>query len=101
MSNDWGIRRKIRVTEKACESIKKLRKEHRRFDEQWEGLKWLLERNPEKSQPMRLENQGGVYYAMRKYGDPDYDLVELAVVFTYDDREVTIYGVTTLNPGDS
>ena len=50
---------------------------------------------------MRLENQGGVYYAMRKYGDPDYDLVELAVVFTYDDREVTIYGVTTLNPGDS
>ena len=100
MNNGWIDRREIVLTEFAAKSVKDLTKKYTRFEKQWNGLKWILQRTPEKGQPLRLENIGGVYYAMRKYGDPTCDLVEVIALYTYDEKEIKIYGVKVLEPSD-
>ena len=85
MSNGWINRRKIIESKKATQSIGILTKKHRRFEEQWKGLKWRLERKPEKGTPIRPES-GDLGHLMYVDGDTDYDLVEISVAYTYDKK---------------
>ncbi len=100
MNDDWISHRNIVVTDEASKSIKKFTKTYRRFAKQWDGLKWLLSEKPENSSPKRLDDSGRVFYVMRDYGDPSCDLVAISVVYTYDEKEVTILGVTAWEPSE-
>ncbi len=93
MDYDWETRRNIITTSRAKKSIEEYSEKYDRFDEQWQGLKHLLERNPEKGKAKKLESGSLVYVMHRHSGYPYTDLHEIFALYKYNEKEVTVYGV--------
>lgn len=70
-----------------------------RFEEAWEGLKWLLSRNPAPKGSARREAvSGGEYRSYVSASDPLAKTPEIWVVYTYTDDQVIILGVNAVEP---
>ena len=94
MSNEW-----VRVTHRTIIeestvtlSLERLTQKFERFGEQWEGFTWLLSRSPEQSSRRRNSN-GEVFHLMHRNGDSSCGLVEIAAVYKFDDKTVTLIEV--------
>ena len=93
----WSTYRTIIEEPAAKLSVDRLSKLHERFEDQWEGFTWLVAREPEAiSMHKRVGNT--VYRLAHRSGDKDYGLVDIAVVYTFDDETVTIYDVQAWIP---
>lgn len=65
-----------------------------RFSEAWEGLKWLLARNPElKGSALRRTEAGQLFRAYVLAGDPLGGTPDIWVVYTYNESEVVVVSV--------
>lgn len=97
MGNEWVTHRTIIEEPKATQSIEKLTEKHERFDDQWTGFSWLLSRSPELGRKKTFN--GDVYYLMHRVyrlmrdDAPNHGLVEIAVVYKFDDKTVTLIDV--------
>ena len=89
---NWSGARTVIEEPSASASIDRLSKAHERFADQWEGFKWLVAREPE-SVSMHKRVGNTVFRLAHRAGDKSCGLVEIAVVYTYDDDTVTIYDV--------
>ena len=69
-----------------------------RFSDAWEGLKWLLSRNPTPKGSVRRTVGDREYRVYVLGGDEIAGTPDLWVVYTHTDTEVTILGVTTADP---
>ncbi len=96
MDYDWEISRKIVTTAQADQSIERLSKEYGRFVSQWEGLKWFLERSPEKGKAKKLESGRIVYVINRYSGYKNTGLYEILAVYEYNDKEVKVFDVQAI-----
>ena len=90
---DWQPRYRTIVEEpKASVSIDRLKREYERFEEQWEGFKWLVARTPAKiSLRTTLQNQG--YHLAHRKGEMAQGLPDFAVVYQYNEDYVRIIDV--------
>lgn len=92
IGGSWlGFRELVEEPE-ATKSIQRLASEHERFEEQWIGLSWLIARQPEKRCVSKIVSDVK-YYLMHRKGDPEYGLVDIAVIYQFDDQRVTIIDV--------
>lgn len=92
MSDIWSSARTVIEEPQATLSIEKLSEKHARFSDQWVGLTWLIARKPgDIGLHKKIGNNR--FYLTNRSGNKAYDLVEIAVVYTFDEDAVTIYGV--------
>lgn len=67
---------------------------HPRFNEAWDGLKWLLARTPDLKEAMIWDGDGnGPYRAYVAAGDALAGTPDIWVVYTFSDTEVVLIGV--------
>lgn len=64
-----------------------------RFDDAWEGLKWLLARTPDLKEAMLWGDGSENYRAYVAAGDPLADTPDIWVVYVFTETEVVILGV--------
>lgn len=69
-----------------------------RFDEAWEGLKWLLSRNPEIGYRQTTSKNGhSTGFRLHIQASDEFAKTpEIWVVYTFDDNEVTIYEINAV-----
>ena len=70
-----------------------------RFDEAWEGLKWILSRSPEpKGSAVKATPEGEKYRAYVLAGDLLAGTPDIWVVYRFTDAQVIILGVQASIP---
>lgn len=90
--NTWSSARTVIEEPLATLSIENLSKKYSRFSDQWMGITWLLARKP-KDIGLHKRVGNNRFYLANRSGDKKHDLVEVAIVYTFDDDAVTIYDV--------
>lgn len=88
----WGNYRTVIENPEAERKIDELRSKFDRFDDQWEGFKWLVSREPEEISLRKVVGSTEYRLAHRK-GDMEVGLPDFAVVYTFDADQVVIIDV--------
>jgi len=71
-----------------------------RFNEAWEGLKWLLSRSPTVKGSVSQIGASGEYRSYVLAGDLLAETPEIWVVYTYNENEVRILGLNAIAAPD-
>ncbi|MCB2066371.1 MAG: hypothetical protein KDE15_06995 [Erythrobacter sp.] len=75
------------------------RDQYQRFDDAWEGLKWLLSRRAEQlGEPPRGGSPNFRLYVQA--GDPIADAPEIWVLFCIEGEDITIHGIKFTKASD-
>jgi hypothetical protein len=87
--------RNFHLSPNAQNSVEQYRSTFVRFDDVWEGLIWLLTRNPE---PIGIcyefeTRNGTTYLHAGTHGDFVAGIPDVWAVYSYDERELTIHDV--------
>jgi hypothetical protein len=69
-----------------------------RFKEMWQGLHWLLERNPEPPGSFRTTYHDKPYIMYCVDGIDPVGTPNVNLVYEYNDEEVQIHGVNAISP---
>lgn len=95
----WQALRQIVEELDVAEYVDLFTEKHKRFDEAWNALKWLLSRNPEpKGSYIKVTAEGRRYRAYVLAGDMLAGTPDLWVVYSYTDTEVVILSVHANEP---
>ena len=89
----WSTHRTITEEENVEREVDALIQKYPRFEDQWDGLKWILCRHPEMDNARHQVINGKKHWLAHTKGDLSHDLVEIAVIYTFDENEVCILGV--------
>ena len=92
MPRGWGPLRSVVEEHIAQISIDALTGQFERFEDAWEGLKWLLSRTPEDIGRHRT-HEGVTYWLCHRKGDKHSGIPSLGVIYTFDDETVVIHAV--------
>jgi hypothetical protein len=85
----WQRLRTIVEEAAAHEAADLFSKQFPRFNQAWEGLKWLLARHPTVGYKNNVN--GTTYYLHVVAGDELAGTPQIAVVYTFDENQVVIY----------
>ena len=95
----WILLREIVLDQHAQAELEVARRDFPRFDEAWDGLNWLLARNPTPtgSFPTTYKGQSYMMYGWSPHitGAPD-----MWIVYAYDDVQVVIHGINAIEPAE-
>ena len=91
--DSWRNYRTVIEEPDASVSIDKFAKRYDRFEEQWEGFKWLVARNPE-GISFRMSYNNFEYRLAHRTGDMSLGLPDIAVVYGFDENTVQIIDVS-------
>lgn len=97
--NPWRNYRTVVEETEASEEIAKLKQQHPRFEEQWDGFVWLVARKPVEISLGKIID-GVTYRLSHRAGDARSNLPDLAVLYTFDDTSVTILYVSVWEPSE-
>lgn len=90
----WQVLRDIVEELGVSKHLDLLTEKFPRFDEAWEGLKWVLSRNPTpKGSSLKISAEQKRYRAFVLAGDTLAGTPDIRVVYTHDDQQVVILGV--------
>lgn len=92
MAFGWGNFRTVVENPEVEVKIDELKNKFERFDDQWEGFKWLVSRRPEEISLGKTINEREYRLTHRK-GDKDVGLPDIAVIYTFNSDEVIIIAV--------
>lgn len=95
----WTVLRTIVEELDVSATVDLLSEQHARFSETWDGIKWLLARTPTPKGAVRRLN--APYWIYVFGGDPIAGTPSVAVIWTFDDAEVTILGVMLVADSDA
>lgn len=87
----WQLARSVVLEHSAAADLDRYELELPRFEEIWRGLEWLVARSPEKSRGD--ERDGKEYRLMARAGNALAGTPTIAIVYTFDEKEVTVYAI--------
>lgn len=96
----WLRLRSIVLEDDAAVEIDAANEDFARFAEAWEGICWLLARDPEPKESFKTAYSGSVYTLYGVKGDKTAGTPDMWLVYQYDDDEVVIHGVNAIEPAD-
>lgn len=88
--------RTIVLEEAAREAADTAAAQHQRFEEAFDGLQWLLARDPNQGLRGRIDDVDVNIYVQDS--DPTANTPEIWVVFSHDPDKVTIYAIQVSSP---
>lgn len=95
----WIKLRTIVYEDSCTAEIAAANEEWTRFDEAWEGVEWLLARNPRPPGSfLSLNHDGHEFYIYGCRGDADADVPDMWIFYRYNEDEVVIYGINANEP---
>jgi hypothetical protein len=94
----WLKQRTIRLADGLEGEITAAKKRFPRFDEAWEGIAWLLARNPTPVDAIQTTYGGKPYCLLGCSGDPAATTADMWLVYEYDDDVVVIHGLNLVEP---
>jgi hypothetical protein len=92
----WLKLRKIILTPEAQAEVDDACQKYPRFGEVWEGICWLLARNPQPVDCIPTSHLGMPYVIYGIAGNGDASTPELWLVYAITDEEVTIQGINAM-----
>jgi hypothetical protein len=92
----WQLLRSVVEELDVSEYVDLYTEKYPRFDEMWEGIKWILARNPLLQGSAWRENGSREYRVYVFAGDPLIRLPEVWVAYRYDEAEVAILGINAV-----
>ena len=95
----WTTHRSIVEEAAAQKSVETLSKKFDRFSEQWEGLQWLLAREPDTTSA-KQEKDGVQYCLAHRKGNAQFNIPDIAAVYTFNDKEVVVLDVAAFEALD-
>lgn len=96
----WLRLRTIVLEDDAAGEVDAANSQFARFAEAWEGLTWLLARDPEPNESFKTAYNGVVFMLYGVKGDRAADIPDMWLVYQYNDDEVVIHGVNAIEAGD-
>ncbi len=96
----WLKLRTVCFTPDAKDEYKTASEAFPRFGEVWDGIVWLLARNPRPVESLTTTLNGVEYILYGTKGDPQAGTPEMWLVYTCDDDEVIMYGINVMEPAD-
>ncbi len=94
----WTYARQLVEEAFAQRSADQLDKKYHRFDEAYDGLKWQLARRCDRILSLVRRHGGVNYHLYRQAGDAIAGTPDISVLYTFDDDQVNIIGVTADEP---
>jgi hypothetical protein len=91
----WLKLRDVCPIDAECEAeIEAARKKYKRFDDAWQGVLWLLARDPQPPGSFDSMQRDGVdYYIYGFRGDASVDIPDMWIFYEFDDEDVRIHGI--------
>lgn len=96
----WEILRTVVEEHTAAQTVDRLTQAYPRFEEAWEGLKWLLARNPVLKGSVRKMVGTEEYRLYVLAGDAVAKTPDLWVVYTHTDAQITVLDVEAREQSD-
>ncbi len=90
----WLFARQVVEDHEVAERVDELCKEHDRFGDAFEALKWLLARKCSELTCLTRTVSQVEYSLCRQSGDALAGTPDITVLYTFDDNEVAIIGIT-------
>jgi hypothetical protein len=93
----WLKLRKVVPTDECEIEILETLGKFKRFEDAWNGLRWLLERNPTPVEAfLSLSIDGVDYYLYGFEGDRAADIPTMWVFYHFTDDEVVVHGINAI-----
>jgi hypothetical protein len=92
----WQLLRSIVLESEASAEHDAFAAAFPRFDEQWRGAEWFLARTPEVG--VSKQHEGIPIYLLVRRGDPLANTPDLAVIYTFDEKEVVVHAIKATQP---
>jgi hypothetical protein len=90
----WLKLREIVILNDCEKEIDLAREQYARFDEAWDGVKWLLARNPEPPGSFpSVTTADADYFIYGFRGDAASGIPDMWIFYEYSDDEITIHGI--------
>jgi hypothetical protein len=98
----WLALREVIVRDECQTGIAQAGKTYRRFDEAWEGLIWLIARNPRPAGSVHSTTDRGVdFFFYLAKGDADAGVPTIYIFYEFTDQRVTIHYFEAFDPAKS
>src|SRR5215217_2492370 len=82
----------------ASEEIAAACAENERFQEYWDGMEWLLARDPKPQGSFSTVVNGIEYQVYGSTGEKSAKLPDLWLVYTCTEEQVVVYGINPIEP---
>jgi hypothetical protein len=89
----WQVLRTVAEELDVATLVDQLTEAHPRFDEVWEGIKWILARTPDMNSGARRAKAARNYRVHVFVGDALADTPDVWVTYFFTDNEVVILGI--------
>src|SRR6266849_10953198 len=96
----WLKLRVVVLTEDAEMELEEARHQFARFDDAWDGITWLLARNPTPVESFTTTWNGQEFVLYGFEGDLAAKIPNMWLVYQYDDEQVTIHGINAMTASE-